>query len=154
MLRVARATEDDLLPVLELAGRMHSESPRYSPFPIDPTKLAEIVTALITHDDGLLLVAYDGDNLIGMFWGFIDEIFFSRVRVSADLLLYITPEHRGCRLATRLVRGYEDWARAAGVTEIQVGVSAGIEDELATKLYERLGYTTVGRTLKKEARDV
>jgi len=141
--------------ILELAGEMHAESPRYDNIPIDPHKAAEVVSNLTNNENCIMLVAFDGDTLAGMFMGYVDEFFFSRVRVSSDLLLYIAPKYRGGSLATRLLVAYEKWAESIeGVAEIQGGVSAGIEDELAKKLYERRGYKTVATVLAKEVKRV
>lgn len=87
-----------------------------------------------------MMVAEKDHELIGAFVGFRYEHFFGHDICSSDLILYVKPEHRGGTAAPRLIKAYEKWARENGVTEIQIGVSTGVQEERTARLFEKLGF--------------
>lgn len=126
---------------------MHGESPRFRPLPFSQEKAQQLIEALIAR--GGAFVADIGGTLVGMFGGVVVEHFFSTTKMACDVVLYVTPEYRGTRIAPRLVHAFERWAIEAGADELVLGVSTGIEADRTASLYERLGYERSGITLTK-----
>ncbi len=88
---------------------------------------------------------------IGGMIGFIAQQYFTQGSAAKDLAIYVQPESRGGMGAVRLVRDFEQWAKAMGATEIYLAQSTGIEIEKTRKWYEALGYKVCGFVTKKEA---
>lgn len=138
------ATADDIPALLDLGQQMHAESPAFSGTAFVPAKLEYLAGSLLQMPGGILLVAELSGRPVGFMAGLVSEHWITDARQAADLALYVAPEARGGMTAVRLVRAFEQRAQAWGATELVPGVSAGIDNELAVKLYERLGYTRRG----------
>ena len=154
MAKIRLANEQDAERILELAFQMHAESARYSRYAIHDEQLEHLISVLIEQAQGCLLVAEVDGQIVGMLWGYMDVQFFSQVRIAKDFLLYIEPKRRKGRAAFQLVKRFEAWAFEAGAAEVNMGVSADIDNETAVKFYERLGYTPTGLILTKVNSDV
>lgn len=149
MAKVRLANLEDSERIIELAFQMHAESARYSRYAIFDEQLEHLVSALIERPEGCLLVAERNGRIVGMLWGHIDTFFFSQVRIARDFLLYIEPMSRNGRAAFGLVKRFETWAFESGAAEVDLGVSADIDNEKAVKFYERLGYAPTGLIMTK-----
>lgn len=134
------ATIADIPRLVELGRMMHFES-RYAVFDFDPATVAVTLREAIAQ--GLtFLVEQDGD-LVGGFVGVITTHFFGRDRIAYDVATYVAPAHRG-RLGVRMIREYVRRAKAAGVVDIHLGTSSGIQPERMERLCARLGFTRIG----------
>ena len=150
MIKIRRATQEELPVLLDMAEAMHAESPRYRDIPLSEGKLQSILQRMHDHPTlGALLVAEKEGAVVGMMWGYVDEFFFSEEKYATDILLYVLPEQRGTRAAWRLVKAFEDWAENVGALFIQPGVSTGIDNEGYARFYERMGYSVTGLNLSK-----
>lgn len=139
-MKIREITQGDVQTVLELAKDMHKES-WFAAYDFDEAKAASIwERKQLFPNDWCLLLAEDNDQIIGVFVGFIVEHFFGRDRLSSDLILYVDPAHRGGTAAMRLVKAYEEWARNAGVKEIQLGIATNVHVDRTARLFEKLGF--------------
>lgn len=113
--------------------------------PFDPTlRMGEIhyydLAALVASDDAQVLVAECAGRLVASG--------FAQLRVSKEYVehrrhaylgfMFVAPDHRGRGLNGRIVRELIDWARARGVTELQLEVYA--QNAAAIRAYEKLGF--------------
>lgn len=130
------ATEEDIPRLVELGRMMHAES-RYAGLDYAATKVDALLRRLMT--DGFLIVAQQGERLVGGFAGMISEHWFSHDLVAADLALFIEPDARGGMTAPRLVKAFVTWAKARGASVIDIGVNTGVHTEETGMLLERLG---------------
>lgn len=150
-LRILEVTKGDLGPLVTLAIEMHEES-AYRDLPFNYYKLSELLKLVVDNPKtycGFKCVR--GEEMIGFFGGFIAPYFFADEKIAYDLALFVTKEHRGSTAAVRLIQAYERWARDAGASQIQLGVTTGVQEERTVKLFERLGYNHCGRVLKKDS---
>jgi GNAT superfamily N-acetyltransferase len=147
---IRNAERKDLQDILRLFFNIVEESPRYSSIAISKDVLLNRIKWLIQSPKGLLLVAEDGEEVIGMFWASIDTFFFSDVQVANELLIYVTPKHRKGFVAYRLLKQFESWARSLNIDHIQGGVSTCIDNSGIENFYNRMGYNTTGVLLSKE----
>lgn len=149
MFNVREAVPEDAPRLLRLAEAMHKESGRYSRYPLSLSRLEQLVQALISQQEGCLLVLEHGGTPVGMLWGALSEMFFTRVRIASDILWYIEPHYRKGWGAVKLVRRFEEWGKGQGAAEIQLAVSADIDNLTAVRFAEALKYELSGWVLHK-----
>lgn len=143
MAKVRRAGSADIEPMIEMGRALHQESPRYRTMRYDPDKLRRVAARLqgtLLAEDGVMLVAEAGGQVVGMLVGILAERWFGPDRYATDLTVYVRPEHRGGTAFVRLVAAFEAWAREQGVDEVDIGISTDIHAERTVHAYERLGY--------------
>lgn len=137
-----RATHDDIQEAVDIVTRM-VEGTMFAP----PTaeKLLRIITGPY-YNEGVWL---DG-TLIAFMVGHVSETFLNNEVNAYEMGLFVAPEHRGTRHAVRLVRNFEDWARANGAVNIWLGQSVGQRQAETLHFFERMGYKCQGfSTCKK-----
>ena len=138
MLEIRKATLDDRIDVMVLIALMHSESPRFSKFPFQVEKAAQLFDTLVER--GVVLVAQKDDELVGFFAGGITEHLLSYEHYAADMGVYVRRDQRGGSAFMRLIKASEQWVKDQGVNEIVIGTSTEINAEQTVRMYERLGY--------------
>ena len=149
-MKVRKLEHTDIPEALELARQMHAESV-YAELPFDDLKAITLGQEAIDHPEVYCsLVAEHAGEIVGMFLGFAAPHYFSHELSASDLLLYVPRTKRGGLAAAFLVKAYIKWARDLGVrdSQISVGITAGIADEKAASLYERLGFRSAGAIYK------
>jgi GNAT superfamily N-acetyltransferase len=70
--------------------------------------------------------------------------------IAYEQMLFVMREYRGTRLAVHLIRAFIKEATAKGAYEVHAGSSTGIQDERTIRLYEALGFTRAGISVRKE----
>jgi GNAT superfamily N-acetyltransferase len=126
---------------------MHKESPRFSRFAYDPDRCLSLLQKL--HLSGVILLAEEREQIVGMILGGISEHFFGRGTVASELVVYVAPESRGGTAAMRMLKAFEDWAFSKGADEIVLGVSTEVHAKRTAEFYQRLGYEMSGYTCIK-----
>lgn len=147
---VRRITEADIEDVVELAREMHAAG-SFSRFDFDPSTIRGVVRMAL-GDPKLVFcaIARRHGAPVGAFLGHKTRFFFGSTPLAQELGNYVTPSARGTSAAVRMCRMFEAWAKEMGVGVVQVGVTVGINDEQATRFYEKLGYDHIGVALRKE----
>lgn len=137
-------TAADLPQVYALAERAYLEA-RYNRHPLRKEKFARLAELAENQPDSVvLLVAENGGKLVGFMCGIVTEHYFADMVYATNLALYVTPEARGSHACLNLLRLFEQEARARGASEIMLGVTSGVQQERTARLYNALGYETVG----------
>jgi GNAT superfamily N-acetyltransferase len=98
----------------------------------------ERVTSAAAGDERTMVLAFDGDECIGLAATYDDDY-------GADVQLvsmWVAPTHRGTGVAAELVEAVLAWARAAGARNVALWVTTG--NDRARRFYERLGFTITG----------
>lgn len=135
------------VPHLVAIGRlMHGESPQWSRLDYAPTKVELMLSGLIGDPRGFVLVAEIDDRIVGGIVAQAAAHWASRDLVASEVAFFLLPEHRGTRIAMRLVQQMHEWAYQLGCVMLQAGCSTGVADERTAHFYERLGFTrcTIG----------
>jgi GNAT superfamily N-acetyltransferase len=108
------------------------------------------IRALVLSPKTLVLLAWDGDDLIGYTCGVLHEnVFNDRLRVT-DIGVYVKPEYRAGAVSKKMIDHLEKWAKEKGAKELWLGQTTGQEVTQIEKYYNRLGYTTKGFNCVKE----
>lgn len=146
---IRQATHDDIGMLLGFAEAMHAASPRYRRLKFSPEKMEQTLLVLLDSAAGFLRIAVaDDGRCVGVMAGVVAEHWLSTDSVATDLALFVTPDARGAGAADALVQAFKMWASECGAVWPQVGVSAGIADAEAVRLYERNGFKQCGVLLE------
>ena len=87
----------------------------------------------------LPLVAWLGDEMIGLAWGWLRA---TEPEVASLSQVWVAPEHRGRGVARMLLDAVVAWAREAGARYLVLDVTCG--DTAARRLYVRAGFDPWG----------
>lgn len=149
--RIREVQPEDFSRLLDMAKAMHAESPELQELTFDESRAAHTIMAVFaTHraDYNGWVMLTEG-QIVGALFAYCSDTFYSRDLVAGDLVVYVSPEHRGNRAVVKMIRAYEAWARERGAKIIYLGVSTGTNTERSQRLFERLGYRAIGPILKK-----
>ena len=148
MTEVRRLRRSDFEAVYLLGAEMWREG-LFRVVEYDRGKMFEFLTPYVEESEvNYGVVAYRGDELVGFFMGHVSEYFFGRDLIASEVLWYVARPVRGGILGVRLLRGFEDWARGLGVSEVSVGISTGIAQDRTGDLLGRRGYVHAGGIYK------
>lgn len=90
--------------------------------------------------DGLMVVAVDeGGRFVGMAFG---GPAWGDIEGAALYGMWVDPEARGQRVGEALIGVIASWAQASGYERLGLGVTIG--NDVAVRLYERLGFEDTG----------
>lgn len=101
---------------------------------------AASLLAMIEGEHGIVLVAEEAGQIVGMAGGVVCPLYFNRAHLSGqELFLWVKPgERRG--LGGRLLIALEQAAKDAGCQSWSMIALDRVEPEATGKLYERRGY--------------
>lgn len=150
---VRAATMSDLEELLQIVKDFYYSSP-YKDQPVSDEKFSTLLRHFITPQpfehmafvyerDGELTGALIGQATTG-------DHLFSENKVASEVMWYVKPDSRGGMAPIRLLFAYEDWAELAGCKKISMGLMAGDQRESITKMYRRMGYTSVEETFLRD----
>jgi GNAT superfamily N-acetyltransferase len=140
--------------VSELFGALHAYNATFDKlFELGdewPTYLAEALTRALGQPQSLWVLAWDGDEAVGLLIAetHIDPPLFRRPAWLELSALYVQQSHRRYGVARRLVDHMTEWARGRGFDTIQLYVSAG--NAGAREFYARDGFTLLQEIWRKQ----
>ena len=123
--------------------------------PDAPGRPRDQIERTIASDDEALLVAEVGGDVVGLAWVVVRQgpdgpSLVPRRFALVDALGVLEP-HRSRGVGRLLMHAAEAWARGKGLAEIELSV-AGF-NERAIAFYERLGYATMMRRMRRTLTD-
>jgi GNAT superfamily N-acetyltransferase len=142
-MNIRLAKPDDMPAVFELAERGYRES-RYNRYPLRPEKFQNLADLAEAEPDSVLCVVAEETGIIGMLCAIVTEHYFADMVYATNLALYVDPDSRGKLVAPKMIRGFERAARVRGVDEIMLGATFGVESDRTLRLFNALGYETIG----------
>lgn len=141
---IRRATSTDIPALVELGRAMHAESPTHGRLTFNASKVAQLLSVMLTKPLTALVLVSENENAIdGAALAHIEEYWFSEDLVAQEMAVYVKPEKRGTLRAARLVVGIDAWARAMGARMLQAGCTTGVAVNRTIELYEHLGFARV-----------
>lgn len=141
---------NDFDQVICLAAEAHKES-SYAHLDFDIHVVYEMARVWVINPEIYFCKLAESENnkIFAMYVGYISSYYFGKDLVALDCLLYVDQSKRGGLAAVRLIKEFEKWAFANGAKEIRPASSTGVKTEETRKLYEALGYDTIGNTFVK-----
>lgn len=138
------ATLDELPRIVAMGLAFLRSTPYHDLLHENPEKMGSLATWLITSEDGLLLVAEEGSDLVGMIGLLVFAHHLSGERVAGEMFWWVEPSARGS-VGVRLFRAAEAWALSQHVAKLQMVAP----NPKVGKLYERFGYTAIETAYQK-----
>jgi len=147
---VYRSMSDiDIPAMVELGAAMHQES-AFCDLDYDRDKCFSLgVTYVLNPEVNFGYCAYEGDDLVGMFMGYVSRYYFGNDLLANDILWYVRKDKRGSMIGIRLLNAFRDWAKERGAREVCIGVSTALDLDRTHKLLSRMGLVHVGGTFKE-----
>lgn len=140
MTTIREATAADL-PALHAMALEFLATSRYGALlTAERPQIDALVTLLQTSGAGVVLVACDGEILIGMLALIVGPHPLSGELMADELAWWVAPLAREGRVGLRLLRAAEGWAVAHGVVWLTLVEPLALE---AVGRYARLGYTAI-----------
>jgi GNAT superfamily N-acetyltransferase len=135
--------------LIELGREMHSES-SFSELEFEPKRVLETFEWYLGDESRTAIIAWKGDNPVGLYAGYISKYYFSNDTVASDIAWFVTKKLRGTRVGLRLLDRFEEWALEKGVKEVRIGYSTNINPKAFNSLMEKRGYQVVGANYRLE----
>ena len=136
----------DLNAIITLAKEMHQEG-LYKDIPFN----SEVFIRTVSHcmRDGFAWVGEKDEVVVCGMLATIGEYFFSKAKITSDLGLFVSKDHRKSRLALLLLKEYVSWGKNMGASEITMGSTNGHQGTGLKKFLENsLGFEYVGEIYK------
>lgn len=146
MSRIRFALPSDITALARLGRDIHAEG-RQSRLPYNEEKLSRQLKAVLEppRDDYCILVAEnDTEGIIGVFFGYVTEYYFSDSRVATNYVFYVKPAYRGGPEAVKLLTAFRKWAMNRGAKEMYINITSGIQIERFDKLMRHMGFEYTG----------
>ncbi len=104
---------------------------------------------LATNETGILLVAQEDGEIVGMAGGLVSPLYFNLSHMTGqELFWWVKPGARGS-VGVRLIDALEKAAKDKGCTSWAMGIVSGLNADRTEKLLDRRGYRPSERTYIK-----
>lgn len=142
-------TDADVAGATLLIEEFLSQSPTYRTLDFSAGKTFRQAQELLADEDAFCWVDDCDGQIVGVLAGAIRELPFTMDLVAQDYAFYFAAGHRG-QSAIILIRKFRDWAIAKGARLIMTGITAGLQNDRVTRLYQRLGFRLAGNVMIME----
>lgn len=136
---IRKATAADATRIVEMVGHFIEGTSYQRFFRFKPSVIGELVGQCL--DIGLVLVAVEGDRIVGMYAAFPLVEPIGKQPMLDEMAWWVEPSHRGGSVGPRLLKAAETWALQKGLVLVKM-VAPDDQPQVAA-YYERLGYTRV-----------
>jgi GNAT superfamily N-acetyltransferase len=152
MMSIRRATVDDADALTRMAMEFIAYTPHGALIDIGRDELRRTVVALLETKVVVCFVAELEGELVAMFVGAMIPIWFApNLLMAMELAWWVDKRARGTTLSVRLLRKYEQWARANGARFITMSSLEMDTGPNVGSMLARLGYAPAETTHLKEA---
>lgn len=143
-MKVRLATYQDVTRLVIFARKQHAKS-SFNHIEFNPSLFRKSLREIIrgANTDALIAVNASGE-IRGLLLAWCEPLLWTNKRYATDL--HTVAEQGG----DMLIRAFKKWAKDQGCFEIGMGTFNGQNEERIEKLYNRLGFETVGKTYRME----
>ena len=141
------ATLADLPALLRMAAAFVEQTSYRGKLASNADAVVNLVHGLLQQ--GLVLVAADGDTPIGMLGAIVFVSPMTGEKTANELALWVEPGHRAFRTASALLNTFEAWAQEQGATVVQLSAPAGEQGARVGRLYGHRGYEPLETTYQR-----
>jgi GNAT superfamily N-acetyltransferase len=141
---------DDVAGAVLLIEEFLAQSPTYRALEYSHVKAFGHAKALLDDPNAFCWVdEADDGQLVGVLAGVVCELPFTKDLVAQDYAFYFDAEHRGHKAVT-LLRQFIRWAKAKGAKLVLMGITAQLDNDKATRLYQHIGFSHIGNAMAME----
>ena len=140
---IRQLAEADIPQITRLGRLMHDES-QYSYLHFSPDKVIAKCNDALVNPQIQCWVTVKDETVTGMMAGQVFEYEFGQSLIASDILVFVSPEHRGGTAFLRLVKEYIEWSKSLGAEMIFLNQTTGTAQEAVARLYQRIGFESVG----------
>jgi len=140
---IRQLTEADIPQIIHLGRLMHDES-QYSYLHFSPDKVIAKCNDALVNPQIQCWVTVKDETVTGMMAGQVFEYEFGQSLIASDILVFVSPEHRGGTAFLRLVKEYIEWSKSLSAEMIFLNQTTGTAQEAVARLYQRIGFESVG----------
>tara|TARA_R100001460_G_scaffold48103_2_gene86006 strand:- start:1072 stop:1530 length:459 start_codon:yes stop_codon:yes gene_type:complete len=110
-----------------------------------------IIQGSDAESDTFACVADLEGTIVGIFFGYVTEYYFSKKLLAQDLIVLFLPDYRSYAYEGLeiMLNKFESWAKEKGAIEICIGSSTNQVSENYKQFLESNGYNDVGFITKK-----
>lgn len=149
MMKIRRVEEGDLVPCILGIQELWNEG-RYGALGFDLSHTLRSVRSLLFSEQGMGVVAWDGERLAGGMLGMLDTYFCVPQRFAVELGLFLYPEYRGRgRTALKIIHAFVQQAKERGAKEVRASATNWIDDRRVERLYAAAGFEHTGPTFRR-----
>ena len=143
-MEVRTANYIDVTNVIIFAKSQHDKS-MFNHIPFNAAAFRKSLRMLIKGGNGDALIAVSREGKIrGLLMAWHEELTWTHRRIATDI--HFVAEQGG----DMLLRAFKKWAQERGCTEVCMGTFRRKDEDRIEKLYNRIGFETVGRTYRME----
>lgn len=113
-------------------------------------KFAEVWKQLLALDMGVVFYEEENGVVTGIFGGVFSPDMFSGRMTGVENFWYVAPHKRGGSLALRLLKAFEDEAKARKCERIILVTLEALSPESVGKIFQRRGYSVLEHSYAKE----
>lgn len=137
-MNIRPATEADVDGIVAMSSKFYATTSYRGFASMDEETVADLVRTLI--DSGVMLVAEDAGELIGMAGLFVGPFMFNKHKLGAyEVVWWVNPSDQGAGAGKGLLLEIDSACREKGCSIIQM-VTLSTSPPRAGAIYERLGY--------------
>lgn len=147
---IRQATVLDIDRIVDLAFKYNKETVTGA-YSMDREYISNLLVPVMTHPDHLFLVAVDGVEIVGMFWGCATQpLPWTQDIAGIDITFYVLPEYRGRPFGVRMINRWAEWCKSKGCVDARLCAASGITNERTLKLYQSRGFNQLSYVVTKE----
>jgi GNAT superfamily N-acetyltransferase len=139
---IRRATEDDIPRLVEMGQALAAYASYGAPYVVE--RVEAVIRGCMAK--GIVLVADQDGNAVGLFLGVKAPIWFSDVEVATEIAMWVEPEKRGSRIVWELLDAFVQWAKECGVNHASVSDFYVDGSFPVSALYKRRGFYPIEQT--------
>ena len=138
---IRRMEGRDIDAIVALGKTLHASMDSLPP--VDEMGCRMLLARALCHKRQLVLVHEKDTQIVGVLFGMIQELWYSKTLHATDIIFY-SQSAGGAFMLRRFIR----WAKSMGVTEIDMAVSSGKYSPNTTRMFERAGFQNMGSIFK------
>jgi hypothetical protein len=144
MAEIRLAQRKDIPQLIVLGEEFALFSQPYHHFSVDRDRIIHFTNEIVEAPGCLVIVLHEGDTVVGVIAGLIQEIFFSKDIAMQELVWYVKKGYGG----KLLLDAFEKFAVAMGANKVIVGNKPAYCD--LGNFYIRRGYTMLENQYQKD----
>lgn len=147
--KIRRATIEDLEAITVLVHNfVHEDNFEECLKGWDVERAQDVIEFFLENPDGAVFLLVKKGLIVGVLIGYIEQAFFSHVRIAKEIVWYVHGDYRGSMSSFRLIKAYEEWAKRLGASCILLSSLTNVGS--LGKAYNRVGYNLFEQSFLKE----